>query len=481
MSNTRFTISPHYLAACAALLLPGSLALAQDRLPSAPRYEAYHAMSQQVREARRTMLQGSPSGFSWTTGGTGLLFTRDGKQVRFDLSTGVTGDPGPNDIIPGAAGLGRRRRFGGGPGRGRQFTSEDSPDGKLRAFYKDRNLWVSNVGNATTARQITTDGSVQTRVKYGSASWVYGEELEQRTAFWWSPDSKQIAFYRFDESQVPDYVTLSNQVEIQDAQNLEAYPKAGSRNPLAEIYIYNLDTKRTVRVDTRAGKPPNNDVAGYYVYDVRWSSDGSELLFNRADRRQKVMEIAAADPASGKSRTVVHEFNAAGYTDILPDVTFLKGGKRFLLASSRSGWKNYYLYDLSGKLINQVTANSSDAEEIVRVDESAGRLFYMAHDGDNPMLVQLHSVGLDGNGDKRLTDRSLMHSINLSPDGKYFVDNAESHDRPPTVSVLDAQGKVLSTLFKPDTAALAPLKVPSAELVVCKAADGKTGSLRDTA
>ena len=101
-------------------------------------------------------------------------------------------------------------------------------------------------------------------------------------------------------------------------------------------------------------------------------------------------------------------------------------------------------------------------------------LFYMAHDGDNAMKLQLHSVGLDGRGDKRLTDRTLMHSINLSPDGKYFVDTAEAHDTAPTVSIIDAQGKVVSTLFKPDTAALDALKIPPAELVVCKAADGKT-------
>ena len=239
------------------------------------------------------MMQGSPNGFSWTPDGTGLLFTKEGKQVRFDLRTGVNGDPGPNDDVIGGAGQGRRRRFGGGPGRGRQFASEDSPDGKLRAFYKDRNLWVSDVGANTNVRQITTDGSVQSRIKYGAASWVYGEELEQKTAIWWSPDSKQIAFYRFDESKVPDYVTLSSQMEIQDTQNLEAYPKAGGVNPVADIYIYNLQTMKTICVDTRDGKPFDNDVVGYYVYDVRWSPDGSEPAI------QPIGQAAKGDGDSG--------------------------------------------------------------------------------------------------------------------------------------------------------------------------------------
>jgi dipeptidyl-peptidase-4 len=263
-------------------------------------------------------------------------------------------------------------------------------------------------------------------------------------------------------------------VDIQDGQQLEAYPKAGAVNPVADILIYNMQTKKTIQVDTRDGKPFDNDVLGYYVYDVRWSPDGSELLYNRTDRRQKIMEITAADPGTGKSRAVVHEANPGGYTENLPDVTFLKDGKRFLLVSSRSGWKNFYLYDLSGKLINQVTANSGDEGGIVRLDETAGRLFYMAHDGDNPMKLQLHTVGLDGRGDKRLTDPSLLHSVSLSPDGKYFVDTAEAHDKAPAVSILDTQGKTLTVLFKPDMSKLDVLKIPPAELIVCKAGDGKT-------
>ncbi len=122
------------------------------------------------------------------------------------------------------------------------------------------------------------------------------------------------------------YVTLGNQVEIQDNEELEAYPKAGGVNPIADIYIYNLQSKKTVRVDTRDGKPFDNDaVIGYYVYNVRWTPDGSELLYNRTDRRQKIMEITAADPATGMSRVVVHEANPDGYTENLPEVTFFQG------------------------------------------------------------------------------------------------------------------------------------------------------------
>src|SRR5205085_870011 len=95
------------------------------------------------------------------------------------------------------------------PARGGQFEEAIAPAGNHRAIYRDRNVWIGD-SSGTNAVQITADGSTKTRVKYGTASWVYGEELSQRTAMWWSPDGKKLAFYRFDESKVPDFYLTPN-------------------------------------------------------------------------------------------------------------------------------------------------------------------------------------------------------------------------------------------------------------------------------
>ncbi len=455
-------------------LLPAPACNAQDRLATAPGYGAYRKLMQDERDARFAVTQGAPTQFGWTADGKLLTYKMNGKSLKFDLATGAIGDASPEETTNPAQNGGRSgRNRGGGPGRGRQSTVEESPDKKFRAAYKDRNLSITEVAtNAVTP--VTTDGSAASRIKYGTASWVYGEELEQRTAFWWAPDSKSIAYYKFDESKVLDYITLSNQLAIQDGTEAEAYPKSGAPNPIADIYLYNVETKKSIRIDTRDGKPADNDTVGYYVYNVRWSPDGKELLFNRTDRKQKILDIAAANPASGMCRTIVHESNVDGYTENLPKVTFLADNHRFLVESSRSGFKNLYMYDLSGKMINQVTANSADLGDIVRVDEKLGQVFYTARDGDNAMKLQFHRVSLDGKGDKCLTDRSLLHTAMLSTDGKYFVDTAESHDKAPTESVIDYDGKVLKVLFTPDTSKIEALKIPAPEYIVCKAADGKT-------
>src|SRR5262249_44717726 len=145
---------------------------------------------------------------------------------------------------------------------------------------------------------------------------------------------------------------------------------------------------------------------------VEWSRDGAELLFFRTNRRQNVMEIAAANPATGAVRVVLREEWLTGWLDSEPRMVFLADGKRFIWESQRNGWNNFYLYDLSGKLIAPLTTSTAfEASALVKVDEAQRVLFYTARDGDNPLKLQLHRVGLDGKGDVRLTDPAFHHTI----------------------------------------------------------------------
>src|SRR5262249_14498953 len=151
-------------------------------------------------------------------------------------------------------------------------------------------------------------------------------------------------------------------------------------------------------------QPFENTVIGHYVYGISWSKDGKDLIFHRTNRRQNIMELTAADPETGKCRVIVREEWLPSWTANSPAMRFLEDGRRFIWTSERNGWKNFYLYDLGGNLLVTLTSHPYEVEAIQRVDEKAGFLYYLAHDGDNPMKLQLHRVGLDGQGDKRLTD-----------------------------------------------------------------------------
>src|SRR5262249_38509446 len=155
--------------------------------------------------------------------------------------------------------------------------------------------------------------------------------------------------YRFDESKVPDYYLELDQTKLQSTVDVEAYPKPGVPNPVVDLFVYDVATKKTTRIDVRDGKPFSNDVVGHYVYHVAWSPDGSELTFNRANRRQNPRELRACNPAAGACGAVIQEWWPRGWVNNTPPMQFLKDGKRFVWESERTGFKNYYLYDLSGK------------------------------------------------------------------------------------------------------------------------------------
>ena len=458
------------LVTCAlamAALVPS--AGAQDRLKTMPGYEQYQRVAPKIREAAASIA--TAGNFGWSSDSRRVSFDSAGKRYAYDVATRRVA----LDTAPAETGRQGRSFTGALPERGRQFAAAVDPTGKHQAIYRDRNVWIGDA-NGANAEPVTTDGSAATRVKYGTASWVYGEELSQRTAMWWSPDGRRLAFYRFDESKVPDYYLTPGFTRLQDSLDVEAYPKPGVPNPVVDLYVYDLGTKRTTRIDVRDGKPFENDAIGYYVFDVRWTPDGRSLTFLRTNRRQNTLELAAADPGRGTVRTVVHEAWPSGWIDDdpAPAMTWLADGRRFIWESGRTGFNNYYLYDFNtGTLITPLTRVAADAAGIVRVDERANALFYLARDGASHLDLQLHRVGLDGRNDRRLTDPAFTHAITLAPDGKHFVDVAETHDQAPVARLVDMNGTVVAELAHADLTTFHALGLHPVELYEYQTPDGQ--------
>ncbi|HLV79601.1 MAG TPA: DPP IV N-terminal domain-containing protein [Chthonomonadaceae bacterium] len=464
------------IACFAAYLLgaSGRPAPAQQRLSHLPAYQQFQKMRGQIADS----YQSGALEVTWVDGGKAFEYDKDDKRYRYDIAAGKAvqigrATPGARPTVEIAGQIGATA----GPQvrleRGRQAPSALSPDGKHTAFTKDRNLWLSDADGAN-AFPVTTDGSTQTRIKYATASWVYGEELEQRSAMWWSPDSRKIAFYRFDESKVLDYYLELDNLKPQSRMDVEPFVLAGAPNPVVDILIYDLASKQVTPVDARDGKPFDDAVVGHYVYGVQWSHDGKALLFHRTNRRQNILEFAAADPESGKCRVVFRDEWPASWTETSPPMRWLSDNRRFILTSERNGWRNLYLYDLDNGLIAPLTQNTFEVEDIVRVDEGAGLLYYMGRDGDNHLKLQLHRVGLDGKGDRRLTDPAFYHHVDIAPDGRHFIDVYETHNTPPATRLMDADGKILAELAKSDLTKFNQLGLEREELLTFHAADGKT-------
>jgi dipeptidyl-peptidase-4 len=468
------------------LILPLTLAAAQDRLKTMAGYE----QAQRLAREGPTAIAGGALAVTWKEDGKAFEYDKDGRRYRYDIATLQAKEIGAR-----SRGSGGSDGSGTAPERGRQFETATSPDGTLKASYRDRNVWVSAADGAG-ARAITMDGSAAARIKYGTASWVYGEELSQETAMWWSPDSRKLAYYRFDERDVRDYYVTLNQTQPQVTLDIEAFPRPGTPNPVVDLFIYDVASQQTVRVDVRDGKAADNTSIGHYAYRVSWSADGRELLFLRMNRRQNVMELAAADAATGACRIVLHEEWPTGWVMSEPRMVFLAEGTRFIWESERNGWNNFYLYHLRGGLVAPLTTSTTfDAGALVKVDERAGVLFYTARDGDNSLKLQLHRVGLDGKDDRRLTDPAFHHTIGgciatlgarpeqpalpgpcaISPDSRYFIDVYQTHDTPPATRLADtAKGGTVAEIAKSDTTRFAALGLKKAELFTFTATDGRT-------
>lgn len=445
----------------AALAATISVTQAQDKLKNMPGYEQYQTISPQIYSSVKS---GALSA-KWNEESSSFEYTQEGQRYSYDVKSKKVTELGQAPQIQ------PRRRTG--PARGRQYDSAESPDGKFKAFTKDRNMYLSHPdGSGIVA--ITTDGNEENQTKYGIATWVYGEELGQNTAMWWSPDSKKVAFYRFEEKDVKKYYVLLDQLNLYDSLEIEAYPKVGEPNLPVDLMVYDLETKKVTKLDLRDGKPFEDGEMGTYIYDISWTPDSKELVYHSTNRLQNILELRAANPETGKSRTIIHEEWLASWVENSPEMRVLDNGQEFIWASERSGFNNYYLYNFDGTLVSTITQHPFEVSNIVKVDEKNETLYYMARSGENHMKMQLHRVNFDGSKDTRLTDPAYNHSVSIAPNGKYFVDVAQTHDVAPFTNLIDAKGKVVAELAKSDMSQFEELGLKKVEHFTFTSKDGVT-------
>ena len=466
---------PLFTVAAIAL---ASAALAQDRLAGMIDISDRTAKKSEIQKAMKIVrlqvkwIDGSTVSYKegdvWITvnANTGIKKTH---EIEPDTpSTATERSDNPNS---------KRRR----PARGRQYTEEFSPDASMRAFYEDGNLYVENA-DGTDRKAVTTEGDLSKRIKYGSASWVYGEELGQRDAMGWSPDGKMVWYYRFDESMVQDYFIAMAQTKIQTTLDTEAYPKAGTANPECEVFVYHLDSDERVRINVRDGE--FSEDVGHYVYAITWSPDRTELLFHRTNRWQNTMEFCAANPETGAVRVIVREEWPTGWTSNRPQRRYLDQHEdiekatqyrgKMIWRSARTGFQNYYMVDMDTGEATAITSNELDAMTILRVDLVKGEMLYMAAGPYNPYKMQLHRAKLDGSLDEILTNPNYNHTINLSPDGTAFVDTWETVGTPPTATIRMVSGGDGHTITESDISEAVKLGFRPTERVIFLAADGLT-------
>lgn len=334
-----------------------------------------------------------------------------------------------------------------------------SPDNRYVSFRRGHDLYTIEIGSKVVTR-LTTDGS-ETLLN-GEADWVYPEELDLATAHWWSPDSRYIAYLQFDTSREPIYP----QVSLLNARGIlepERYPKAGEPNAEVRVGIVPAAGGETKWMNL-------GETRDYLLARVVWSPGCREILAERLNRVQNKLDLLLADISTGVSRVVLHEEDPQ-WINVKGEPRFLEAGKEFLWMSERSGFRQLYLYNVSGKIEAQLTSGDWEVEDIAGVDESKRRVYFTSTE-ESPTERQLYSVGLDGAGKQRLTKSAGTHAISMAPNAASYADDFSSLSTPRQRRFYKADGSEVRVSRPEAPASSEDFDILPTEIVRLKANDG---------
>lgn len=340
-----------------------------------------------------------------------------------------------------------------------------SPDSAKVAFTRGRDLYILEVSSGEEQR-ITRDGSDV--IYNGWSSWVYMEEILGRStrfkAFWWSPDSKKIAFMRFDDRPVKIFPLHS----VEDSYGTlieQRYPKAGFDNPKVKIGIADVSSGRLTWADY------NQDEDQYFGRPY-WTPGSNRLWTQWMNRDQDHLIIHEINLADG-TKTTIYEEQQDTWIDLDDGdrLQFLDEDAGFLLLSDKSGWMHIYHYGMDGQLISQVTSGDWSVTDLERVDQENGTLFFTARK-ENSARFDLYRVGLDGTNMKRLTFGDYSHSTSVSPGGDFFVTTYSNVSTPPKMRLMNRNGETVTELADARNAEFSDYKLAHTELVRVETEDG---------
>jgi len=306
-------------------------------------------------------------------------------------------------------------------------------DSSKLAYGYNNNLFVKDLNSGET-KQLTSDGKVN-RIINGITDWVYEEEFSVVRAFDWNISGDKIAFIRFDETEVPEFLMDIMGNELYPTQQVFKYPKAGEKNAEVSLHIYDLKTDETSPVDLSGF---NN----YYIPRIKWTKDSSLLSVQLLNRPQNKLDLILVDVSNKNATSLLHQESDDAYVSVNDDLTFLKNNK-FIWTSEKSGWNHIYLYDENGKNEQQITSGSWEVASYYGFDENRGVLFYNSTQNGS-INRDVYSVSLKGKKTKRLTLKTGFNNASFSKDFSYFINTYSSATIPYTYTLNESKnGKVV--------------------------------------
>jgi dipeptidyl-peptidase 4 len=308
------------------------------------------------------------------------------------------------------------------------------------AYVKGNNLYMYNM-NTKTETAITTDGKWN-HIINGNCDWVYEEEFGFTKAFSWSANGKYIAYYKFDESQVKEF-NFAQYDGLYPKDIRYKYPKAGEDNSKVSIYLFDVTTEKSTKVDI------GNEV-DIYVPRIKWNTVDGKLYIYKLNRLQNKLTVFNYTPGEAQSELVYNEDNDK-YIDINDDIVFLEKQNAFIYRSEKTGFQHLWLFDIATSKDVQITKGDWEVTALQTVNEKTKTIYFTSTE-KSAMERNLYSISFDGKTKTCLTPEAGTHNVQCSNGGEYFMDIFSSMNVPPVYNIKDAKGKTLRVLE--DNAAL---------------------------
>ncbi|WP_339752811.1 S9 family peptidase [uncultured Winogradskyella sp.] len=311
-----------------------------------------------------------------------------------------------------------------------------SPDATKIAYGFENNLYVKDLASGKV-EQITSDGE-KNKIINGITDWVYEEEFSFVRAFDWNADSDQIAFIRFDETEVPEFSMDVFGSGLYQTQQVFKYPKAGEANSNVSLHLYDLESKKLQELKV------NKEYKDFYIPRLEWTKDANVLSIQYMNRHQNELDLWMINSKSMSSNLVLAEKNEA-YINVTFNLTFLKDNS-FIWTSEKDGYNHIYHYAKDGTLINQVTNGNWEVTNYYGFNEKQNTIYYQSVENGS-INRDVYSIKLNGKNKKRLTKTDGTNSASFSADFTYFINTHSSATSPPEYTLNSSKsGNVVKSI-----------------------------------
>ncbi len=397
--------------------------------------------------------------YTWSQDGTKLLIFTNSKRV---WRRNTRGDYWVLHLAEG-----KLEKLGGKAEPSTLMFAKFSPNGRYVAYVRENNLYVQKL-KTLEITQLTDDGS--DTIINGTSDWVYEEEFGLRDGFRWSPNSKWIAYWQFDTTGVRKFRMINNIDGLYPKITTFNYPKVGQQNSACKVGAVRIGGGPTHWFEL------SDDSRNHYIPKMDWADNSREIVVQQLNRLQNTNEVILANVRRDTARTVFTDRDEA-WLDVTDALQWLDDGKRFTWLSERDDWRHLYTISRTGKKVTLLTPGSFDVIRLVRIDEQAGWVYYIASP-DNPTQQYLYRCALDGGGQiERITPacQGGTHSYDVSPDAKWAFHTYSSFGVPSVTELVSLPDHKTVRVFADNSElreALSELKIGPTEFFRVDIGDG---------